>query len=92
MKQCDIVEHLVTVVPGVQGSLPGVVVHHANMRVLVVKGDVSVLIGGGIGVVGKVNLRSSKVGVCDIQGAAYHESFPCTPFGKPRVPALEDIQ
>lgn len=44
MKQCDVVEDLVSVVPGEQGSLSGVVVHHADVGVLVVEGNVSVLV------------------------------------------------
>lgn len=44
MKQCDVVEHLMSVVPGVQRSLSGVVVHHADVGVLVMEGDVSVLV------------------------------------------------
>ena len=92
MKQCDVVEDLVSVVPGVQCSLSGVVVHHADVGVLVVEGDVGVLIRGGVGVVSKVDLGPSQVGVGDVQGAADHESFPCAAFRKPRIPALEHFQ
>ena len=44
VKQRDVVEDLVTIVPGVQSSLSGVVVHHADVGVLVVEGNVSVFI------------------------------------------------
>ncbi len=92
VKQCDVVEDLVSVVPGVQRSLSGVVVHHADVGVLVVEGDVSILVCGRVGVIGKVNLGPSQVGVGDVQGAADHEGFPCAALRKPRVPALEDFQ
>lgn len=92
VKQCDVVEDLVSVVPGVQRSLSRVVVHHADVGVLVVEGDVSVLVRGGVGVVGKVDLGPGQVGVGDVQGAADHEGLPCTPLRKPCVPALEDFQ
>lgn len=92
MKQRDVVEHLVPVIPGEQGSLSGVVIHHTDVGILVVEGNVSVLICGGVGVVGKVDLGSGQVGVGDIQGAADHERLPCAALGKPRVPALQDFQ
>ncbi len=81
-----------SVVPGVQRSLPRVVVHHADVGVLVVEGDVSVLVRRGVGVVGKVDLGPGQVGVGDVQGAADHEGLPCAPLRKPCVPALEDFQ
>lgn len=81
-----------SVVPGVQGSLSGVVVHHADVGVLVVEGDVSVLVCGGVCVVGKVDLGPGQVGVSDIQSAADHEGLPCAALRKPCVPALEDFQ
>lgn len=92
VKQCDIIEDLVTVVPGVQCSLSGVVVHHADVGVLVVEGDVGVFVRGGVSVVGKVDLCSGQMGVGDVQGAANHESLPSTPLRKPRVPAVEDFK
>lgn len=81
-----------SVVPGVKGSLSGVVVHHADVGVLVVEWDVSVLICGGIGVVGKMHLSPSQVGVSNIQGAADHKSLPRATFRKSSVPTLEDFQ
>lgn len=92
VKQCDVIEDLVAVVPSVQRSLSGVVVHHADVGVLVVEGDVGVFIRGGVGVVGKVDLSPGQVGVGDIQSAANHEGLPSTPLWKPRVPALEDFK
>lgn len=92
MKQRDVVEHLVPVVPGEQGSLSGVVIHHTDVRILVVERNVSILIRGGVGVVGKVDLGSGQVGVGDIQGAADHKRLPCAALGKPCVPALQDFQ
>lgn len=92
MKQRDVVEHLVPVIPGEQGSLSGVVIHHADVGILVVEGNVSVLVCGGVGVVGEVDLGSSQVGVGDVQGAADHERLPRAALGKTRVPALQDFQ
>lgn len=92
MKQCDVVEDLVSVVPSEQGSLSGVVVHHADVGVLIVEGNVSVLICRGVSVIGKVDLGPSQVGVGNVQGAADHEGLPCTALRKPCVPALEDFQ
>lgn len=89
VKQCNIVEDLVSVVPGVQRSLSGVVVHHADVGVLVMEGDVSVLICGGVGVVGEVDLGPGQVGIGDVQGAADHEGLSCAALREPRVPALE---
>lgn len=92
MEECDVVEHLVAVVPGEEGSLSGVVIHHADVGILVVEGDVGVLVGGGVGVVGEVDLGSSQVGVGDVQGAADHEGLARAALGEARVPALQDLQ
>lgn len=92
MKERDVVEDLVSVVPGVQSSLSGVVVHHADVGVLIVEGDVGVFVRGGVGVVGEVDLGPGKVGVGDIQGAADHEGLSSAALRKPRVPALEHFQ
>lgn len=92
MEQCDVVEHLVPVVPGEEGSLSGVVIHHTDVGILVVEGNVGVLVRGGVGVVGKVDLGSGQVGVGDVQGSADHEGLPCAALGKARVPALQDLQ
>lgn len=92
MEQRDVVEHLVPVVPGEEGSLPGVVIHHTDVGILVVEGNVSVLVCGGVGVVGKVDLGSGQVRVGDVEGAADHEGLPCAALGKARVPALQDLQ
>lgn len=92
VKECDVVKDLVSIVPSVQGSLSGVVVHHADVGVLVVEGDVSVLVRGGVGVVGKVDLGPGQVGVSNVQGAADHEGLPGAALRKPCVPASEDFQ
>lgn len=92
MKERDVVDDLVSVVPGVQRSFPGVVVHHADVRVLVMEGDVGVLVRGGVSVVGEVHLGPGQVGVSDVQGAADHEGLSCAALGKPRVPALQHFQ
>lgn len=92
MKQCDVVEDLVSVVPSEQGSLSGVVVHHADVGVLVVEGNVSVLVCRGVSVIGKVDLGPSQMGVGNVQGAADHEGLPCTALRKPCVPAFQDFQ
>lgn len=92
VEQSDVVEHLVPVVPGEEGSLSGVVIHHTDVGILVVEGDVGVLVGGGVGVVGKVDLGSGQVGVGDVEGAADHEGLPGAALGEARVPALQDFQ
>lgn len=92
VEQRDVVEDLVSVVPGEQGSLPGVVVHHADVGVLVVEGNVGVLVRGRVGVVGKVDLGPGQVGVGDVQGAADHEGFASAALREARVPTLKDLQ
>lgn len=92
MKERDVVEDLVAVIPGEQGPLSGVVIHHTDVGILIVEGNVSVLVAGGVGVVGEVDLGSSQVGVGDVQGAADHEGLPRAALGKARVPALQDLQ
>lgn len=44
MKQCDVKDHLVSVVPGVQRSFSGIIVKHGDVKVLVVEGNVYVFI------------------------------------------------
>lgn len=80
------------IVPCVQRSFSGVVVHHADVGVLIVEGDVSVLVRGGVGVVGEMDLGAGQVGVGDVQGTADHEGLPGTAFWKSSIPALENFQ
>lgn len=77
------------IVPCVQCSFSGVVVHHADVGVLIVERDISVLICGGVGVVGKVDLGAGQVGVGDVKGATDHKGLPSAAFWKTRVPALK---
>lgn len=92
VEQRDVVEDLVSVVPGEQGSLPRVVVHHADVGVLVVEGNVDVFVSGRVGVVGKVDLGPGQVGVGDVEGPADHEGFAGAALWEARVPTLEDLQ
>lgn len=92
VEERDIVDDLVSVVPGEEGTLAGVVVHHADVGVLVVEGDVNVLIGGGVGVVGEVHLGPSQVRVGHVQGPTDDEGLTRAAFREPCVPALNDIQ
>lgn len=45
LEQRDVVEDLMSVVPSVQHPFPGVVVHHGDVGVLVMEGNVRVLVG-----------------------------------------------
>lgn len=81
-----------SVVPGVQDPLPRVVVHHGDVGVLVMEGDVCVLITGRVGVVGKVDFGTSQVGVGDIKRTTDHERLPGAALGKTRVPGLQHFQ
>jgi len=92
VEQRDVVEHLVAIVPGVQGSVPRVVVQHGDVRVLVLEGDVDVLVGGGVGGVGVVHLGASRVPVGDVERAADHEGLSGAPLGVVGGPALDDLQ
>lgn len=59
MEQCDVIEDLVTIVPGVESPVTWVVVQHGYMRVLILKSNVNVLVGRGVGGVGVVDLGAS---------------------------------
>lgn len=61
------------------------------MRVLVLEGNVNVLIRGGVGRVGVVNLGASGVAVGDVECSADHERLPGAPFGVVSGPALDDL-
>lgn len=62
------------------------------MRVLILQNDIDVLVGRGVGVVGIVDFRPSRVAVGHVQRPANHKRLPGT---APRVigcPALDDVQ
>ena len=92
MEEGDIKNYLVSVIPGVQCSLSGVVVKHGDMKVLVVKGNVYVFVSRSLGRVSVVNFCSGQVRVGDIERPTDHEGFACIPFGVLRVPGLQDLQ
>lgn len=92
LEQRDVVKHLVTVVPGIEHTLTWVVVHHGDVRVLVVEWDVRVLVGGRVGVVGEVDLGTGEMRVGDVERTADHEGLTSTALGKARVPRLQDLQ
>ena len=92
MEKCDVEQHLVAVVPAVQGAVPGVVVQHGHVEVLVVEGDVRVLVRGRLGGVGVVHLGAREVGVSDVERPADHERLAGVPLGVLRVPRVEDLE
>lgn len=92
MEQRDVVQHLVAIVPSVQGAVARVVVQHGDVRVLVLEGNVDVLVRGRVGGVGVVHLGASGVAVGDVERPADHERLPGAPFGVVGGPALDDLQ
>lgn len=58
MEKGDIEQDLVTIVPGIKSSIPGIVVEHGDVKVLVMEGDVCVLVCGGFGGIGIIHLGS----------------------------------
>lgn len=92
VEEGDIVKYLVPVVPGIEGPILGVVVQHGNVRVLVLEGDVDVLVGRGIGLVGVVHLGTSRVAVGDVERATDDEGLPGAAFRVAGVPGLEALQ
>lgn len=92
VEQGDVVQHLVPIVPSVQCSVLRVVVQHRDMGILVLEWDVNILIGGGVGVEGVVDLRSSRVAVSHVESSTDHESLPSAPFRVVGGPALDDLQ
>ena len=92
VEEGDVVEHLVAVVPGVEGPLPGVVIQHGDVGILVVEGHVRVLIAGRVGEVGEVDLGPGQVGVGHIEHPADHEGLAGTALGVAGVPRAHDLQ
>lgn len=92
MKQCHVVEHLVAIVPSIEGTVMRIVVQHGDMRVLVLQGNVNVLVSRGVGGVRVINLGSSRVSVCNVERAADHERLAGAPLGVVGGPALDDLQ
>lgn len=76
----DVEQHLVAVVPAVEGAVPGIVVQHGHVEVLVVKGNVCVFVRGGLGGVGVVHLGARQVGISDVQRPADHEGLTGVPL------------
>lgn len=92
VEQGDVVQHLVPVVPGIQGPLPGVVIQHRDVRILVVEGHIRVLIAGRVGEVRKVDLGSGQVRVGHIEDTADHEGLAGAALRVPGVPGSHDLQ
>ncbi len=61
LQQRDVVQHLVSIVPGVERPGARVVVQHGDVRVLVVEGDVGVLVRVRGRVEGEVHFGSGQV-------------------------------
>lgn len=77
MEEGNIVEHLVSIVPGVEGTIPWVVIQHGDVRVLILQRDINILIGRGVGVVSIVDLCPSRVPIGYIECATNHKGFTC---------------
>ena len=92
MEQCDIVENLVAIVPGVEGSVTRVVVQHRDMRVLILEGNVDVLVSRRVGGVGVIHLGASRVAIGDVERPTDHKRLAGTPFGVVGGPAFDDLQ
>lgn len=92
MEERDVVEHLVAIVPCVQCPLPGVVVQHGDVRVLVMEWNVGVFVRRRVCVVRKVDFGSGQVGVGDVESSADQERLSGTSFGEPSVPGLHHLQ
>lgn len=92
LEQRDVVKHLMAVVPGVEHALTWVVVHHGDVRVLVMEWDVCVLVGGRVGVVGEVDLGTGEMRVGDVERPADHKGLSGAALGEARVPRLQDLQ
>lgn len=92
MEEGDIVEHLVAVVPGVEGPLPGVVIQHRDVGVLIVEGHVRVLIARRVGEISEIDLGPGQVGVGHVEHATDHEGLAGTPLGVAGVPGPHDLE
>ncbi len=66
VEQRDVEQYLVAIVPAVKCTIPGVVIQHGHVKVLVMDGDVHVLIGRGFGGIRVVYLSTGQVGVGDV--------------------------
>lgn len=80
VEKCDIEQHLVAVVPAVEGAVPGVVVQHRHVEVLVMKGNVCVLVRGGFRGVSIVHLCAGQVGVGDVERPTDHKRLAGIPL------------
>lgn len=68
------------VVPAIEGAIPGVVVQHRHVEVLVMKGNVCILICGGFSGVSIVDLGAGQVGVSDVERPTDHKRLAGIPL------------
>lgn len=92
MEESHIVDDLVAIVPGVEDSLPGVIVQHRYVGILIVEGNIRVLVARSVCVVGKIDLSSSQVRICHIEGPTNDEGLAGASLGIAGIPAVEDLQ
>lgn len=92
MEKRNVEQDLVAIVPAVKGAVPGVVVQHGHVEVLVVEGDVCVFIRGRFGGVGVVHLGTGQVGVGDVESSTDHERLAGVPLRVLRVPRVDDLE
>lgn len=92
VEKCNIKQDLVAVVPAVEGAVPGVVVQHRHVEVLVMKGNVCILVCGGFSGVGIVHLGARQVGVSDVERPTDHKRLAGVPLRVLCVPRVEDLE
>lgn len=66
VEKCNVKQDLVAIVPAVESTVPGIVVQHRHVEILVMKGYVCILISGGFSGVGIVHLGSGQVGISNV--------------------------
>lgn len=80
------------IVPAVECAIPGIVVQHRHVEVLVVKGNVCILVCGGFSGVSVVHLSTGEVGVCDVERPTDHKRLAGIPLRVFCVPSVEDLE
>lgn len=88
----DIKQDLVSVIPGIESSIPRIVVKHGYMKILIMERNVCVFVSGGFGGVRVVDLGSCQVRVSNVQGATDHEGLSSTSLWVACAPALQHLQ
>ena len=92
MEKGDVKQNLVAIVPAVEGAVPGVVVQHRHVEILVMKGNVCVFVRGGLSGVSVVHLSASQVGIGDVESPTDHKRLAGVSLRVLRVPRAEDLE